>query len=90
MVLVRAGAGTPPEPEPPPEALPQPPQVSEAAPAEPEPLSAEWLRDRLGAYRDAAIDDPTPGSVALYLYLQRQVSSPILRIAPRIQIRRFA
>jgi conjugal transfer pilus assembly protein TraF len=75
----------PPEPEPVPETPPQPPQVSEAAPAGPKPLSAEWLRERLGAYRDSAIDDPTPENVALYLYLQRVALDKSTRFAAATQ-----
>ena len=68
-------------PEMPPEETPEPaqpaasaepsPKLPTEAPAGPSPLSAAWLRENLEAYRDAAIDDPSPQNVALYLYLQR-------------------
>jgi conjugal transfer pilus assembly protein TraF len=76
-----------PEPAPAPEPPPAP--LAEAAPAaEPEgprPLSAQWLRERLGAYRDAAIDDPSPENVALYLYLQRVALDKSSRFAAATQ-----
>ena len=34
-------------------------------------LSSEWFRQHLTAYRDQAIDQPTPENVTAYLYLQR-------------------
>lgn len=39
--------------------------------AGPPPLSAAWMRQNLERYRDAAIDDPTPENVELYLLLQK-------------------
>lgn len=74
-----------PEPPPPePTAPPQPP-LTETAPEGPKPLSAQWLRERIGAYRDAAIDDPTPENVALYLYLQRVALDKSSRFAAATQ-----
>jgi conjugal transfer pilus assembly protein TraF len=76
-----------PEPTPAP-ALPPAPLAEAAPAAEPEglrPLSAQWLRERLGAYRDAAIDDPTPENVALYLYLQRVALDKSSRFAAATQ-----
>jgi conjugal transfer pilus assembly protein TraF len=74
-----------PEPAP----APEPAPLAEAAPTtEPEgphPLSAQWLRERLGAYRDAAIDDPSPENVALYLYLQRVALDKSSRFAAATQ-----
>ena len=47
--------------------------VAQAAPkpAEPEPMSAAWLRDNIPKYRDRAIDDPSPTNIRALLYLQR-------------------
>ena len=73
----------PPLPEQP--AVPVEPQVSEAVPEGPKPLSAQWLRDHMGEYRDAAIDDPTPQNVALYLYLQRVALDKSSRFAAATQ-----
>ncbi|MCU0833530.1 MAG: conjugal transfer protein TraF, partial [Chromatiaceae bacterium] len=74
-----------PEPAP----TPEPPPLAEAAPATapqgPRPLTAQWLRERLGAYRDAAIDDPSPENVALYLYLQRVALDKSSRFAAATQ-----
>jgi conjugal transfer pilus assembly protein TraF len=74
------------EPEP---APPLPPPASAPTPSEtpagPPPLSSAWLRDRLGAYRDQAIDDPTPDNVALYLYLQRVAMDKASRFAAATQ-----
>jgi conjugal transfer pilus assembly protein TraF len=75
-------------PEPPlPEqlAVPTEPQVSETPPEGPNPLSAQWLREHMGEYRDAAIDDPTPQNVALYLYLQRVALDKSSRFAAATQ-----
>ena len=84
------------EPEQPPEPQPLPPPPAQPAPAAPaprsatapegpKPLSAQWLREHLGAYRDAAIDDPTPQNVALYLYLQRVALDKSSRFAAATQ-----
>lgn len=78
------------EPEPPqdsePAPLPVPPApVPEVAPSGPPPLSSAWLREHLGAYRDRAIDDPTPDNVALYLYLQRVAMDKASRFAAATQ-----
>lgn len=74
------------EPEP---APPLPPPASTPTPSEtpsgPPPLSSAWLRERLGAYRDQAIDDPTPDNVALYLYLQRVAMDKASRFAAATQ-----
>jgi conjugal transfer pilus assembly protein TraF len=78
----------PPAPEPPPPPEPTaPPQspLAETAPEGPKPLSAQWLREHLGAYRDAAIDAPTPENVALYLYLQRVALDKSSRFAAATQ-----
>ncbi|AGA89724.1 TraF-like protein [Thioflavicoccus mobilis 8321] len=75
-----------PEPETPEQPVaPAEPQVSETTPQGPHPLSAQWLRERLGGYRDAAIDDPTPENVALYLYLQRVALDKSSRFAAATQ-----
>jgi conjugal transfer pilus assembly protein TraF len=77
-----------PAPEPPPSPEPTaPPQspLAETAPEGPSPLSAQWLRERIGAYRDAAIDDPSPQNVALYLYLQRVALDKSSRFAAATQ-----
>ena len=60
-----------PPPPPPPEKISPSPAVSSNAPDEPAPLSARWFREHLDSYRDAAIDNPSPENVRLYLYLQR-------------------
>jgi conjugal transfer pilus assembly protein TraF len=84
------------EPEPHAAPLPQPtptpeptesttPPLSDAAPEGPKPLSAQWLREHIGEYRDAAIDDPTPQNVALYLYLQRVALDKSSRFAAATQ-----
>jgi conjugal transfer pilus assembly protein TraF len=74
------------EPSPPEQpAVPADPQVSETAPAGPKPLSAQWLREHMGEHRDAAIDDPTPENVALYLYLQRVALDKSSRFAAATQ-----
>ena len=78
----------PPAPEPPPPPEPTAPAESplaETAPEGPKPLSAEWLREHIGAYRDAAIDEPTPENVALYLYLQRVALDNSSRFAAATQ-----
>ena len=72
-----------PLPEQPP--VPAEPQVSETAPEGQKPLSAQWIREHIGAYRDAAIDDPTPQNVALYLYLQRVALDKSSRFAAATQ-----
>jgi conjugal transfer pilus assembly protein TraF len=60
----------PPAPaSPPPAPSPATPEVAAAA-AGPPVMSAAWFRDRLPAYRDAAIDNPTPSNVERYLVLQ--------------------
>jgi conjugal transfer pilus assembly protein TraF len=84
-----------PEPEPAPEAPPSPPPapstastpppVADTTPDGPKPLSARWIRERIGAYRDAAIDQPTPENVALYLYLQRVALDKSSRFAAATQ-----
>jgi conjugal transfer pilus assembly protein TraF len=79
-----------PDPQDVPEASPPlPPPVSAPTPSEtpsgPPPLSSAWLRERLGAYRDQAIDDPTPDNVALYLYLQRVAMDKASRFAAATQ-----
>jgi conjugal transfer pilus assembly protein TraF len=76
-------APEPPLPEQP--AVPAEPQVSETTPKGPTPLSAQWLREHIGEYRDAAIDDPTPQNVALYLYLQRVALDKSSRFAAATQ-----
>lgn len=67
------------EPAPPPE-IPQlavEPPVEEqpahdaATPAGPAPFTAEWLRENLPKYRDAAWDNPTIENVRAFMYLQR-------------------
>lgn len=72
----------PPPPEP--EQLPSAP-LAAAAPAGPAPLSAAWLRANLERYRDSAIDDPSQGNVALYLYLQRLAIDKAERFAEASQ-----
>jgi conjugal transfer pilus assembly protein TraF len=64
---------------------PTQPSLAESAPKGPRPLSAQWLREHLGAYRDAAIDDPSPQNVALYLYLQRVALDKSSRFAAATQ-----
>jgi len=59
--------------------------LAETAPEGPKPLSAQWIREHIGAYRDAAIDDPTPQNVALYLYLQRVALDKSSRFAAATQ-----
>jgi len=54
----------------PPVKLPEVPPSTPAANV-PAPLSAKWFRENLDNYRDAAIDNPSPDNVRLYLYLQR-------------------
>jgi len=74
-----------PEPEPArPTAVPPAPAATPAHQG-PKPLSAPWLRAHLGAYRDAAIDDPSPRNVALYLYLQRLALDKASRFAAATQ-----
>ena len=76
-------------PEAPEPAPPLPPPASTPTPSDapsgPPPLSSAWLRERLGAYRDQAIDDPTPDNVALYLYLQRVAMDKASRFAAATQ-----
>jgi conjugal transfer pilus assembly protein TraF len=67
-----------------PAAVPPAP-AAKPAPEAPKPLSAPWLRAHLGAYRDAAIDEPSPGNVALYLYLQRLALDKASRFAAATQ-----
>jgi conjugal transfer pilus assembly protein TraF len=79
-----------PEPEPPSPSTPKPPEseapaLSDAPPEGPKPLSAEWIREHIGEYRDAAIDDPSPQNVALYLYLQRVALDKSSRFAAATQ-----
>jgi conjugal transfer pilus assembly protein TraF len=66
-------------------AVPTAPPLSETTAAGPQPLSAQWLREQMGKYRDAAIDDPTPENVALYLYLQRVALDKSSRFAAATQ-----
>jgi len=66
-------------------AVPTAPPLSETTAAGPQPLSAQWLREQMGEYRDAAIDDPTPENVALYLYLQRVALDKSSRFAAATQ-----
>lgn len=77
---------TPVEPAPAPE--PPPPAVSDL-PSGPVPLSTAWLREHLPRFRDAAIDEPTPTRVALYLYLQRAAldrASRFAEVAQRVAL----
>jgi len=77
-----------PKPTPPPPATPvapTPAPLAETAPEGPKPLSAQWIREHIGAYRDAAIDEPTPQNVALYLYLQRVALDKSSRFAAATQ-----
>jgi conjugal transfer pilus assembly protein TraF len=62
-----------------------PAPLAQTAPEGPEPLSAKWIREHIGKYRDAAIDDPTPQNVALYLYLQRVALDKSRRFAAATQ-----
>ena len=73
---------TPPEPkpEPEPEPAPAPPPAQAertpepiSTPEGPTPLSAEWLRENLPRYEDAAWNDPTVENIRAYLYLQQYV-----------------
>jgi conjugal transfer pilus assembly protein TraF len=86
------------EPEPEPEltpdeqpVTPQPPTahtpapLAETAPEGSKPLSAKWIREHIGNYRDTAIDAPTPQNVALYLYLQRVALDKSSRFAAATQ-----
>ncbi|CAH2605788.1 IncF plasmid conjugative transfer pilus assembly protein TraF (plasmid) [Rhodovastum atsumiense] len=65
----------PPSPPPMPVAVspvpPVQPSVTPFTRAEPLPLSVAWFRQNLDTYRDAAIDNPTPGNVRRFLILQR-------------------
>ena len=72
-------------PVPPPPTAPTPAPLAETTPERPKPLSAEWIREHIGEYRDAAIDDPTPQNVALYLYLQRVALDKSSRFAAATQ-----
>ena len=75
-----------PEPSPPAAPTPAPPEPTpDTASSAPPPLSSAWLRERLGAYRDRAIDDPSPDNVALYLYLQRVAMDKASRFAAATQ-----
>lgn len=65
------------QPEEPEKKEPEPPVVQAIsvpaivpAPQGPPPLSSAWLRENLGKYLDAAVDDPSPENVAAYFYLQ--------------------
>ncbi len=78
-------APQPPSPLTPKAIEPAKPPLSEAAPQGQRPLSAQWLREHLGGYRDAAIDDPSPQNVALYLYLQRVALDKSSRFAAATQ-----
>ncbi|NDE35050.1 MAG: hypothetical protein EBY15_10005, partial [Gammaproteobacteria bacterium] len=44
---------------------------SEVLKPEPPPLSTAWFRSELGAFRDRAIDDPSPQNLHHYFVLQR-------------------
>jgi len=61
----------PPAPEPPAVAPPAAPAKVAKEPEGPRPMSAEWIRQNMPKYLDAAIDDPTPQNVSNYLYLQK-------------------
>jgi conjugal transfer pilus assembly protein TraF len=75
-----------PEPSPPTVPAPAPPErTPDTASSAPLPLSSAWLRERLSAYRDRAIDDPSPDNVALYLYLQRVAMDKASRFAAATQ-----
>ena len=71
----------PPPPEPVLETRAEPATPAEPPSPAPAPLSAAWLRSRLADFRDAAIDEPTPENVALYLYLQRVAMDKASRFA---------
>lgn len=53
------------------EAPPPAPKPFERDAAAPPLLSTRWLRANLERYKEAAIDEPTPDNIRLYLYLQR-------------------
>jgi conjugal transfer pilus assembly protein TraF len=40
-------------------------------PTGPAPLSSAWIRENMQSYLDQAIDNPTPGNIAAFLYIQR-------------------
>jgi conjugal transfer pilus assembly protein TraF len=46
-------------------------KTSEVLKLEPPPLSTAWFRSELGAFRDRAIDDPSPENLHHYFVLQR-------------------
>jgi conjugal transfer pilus assembly protein TraF len=79
--LTRQEPPVPPQPS----TAPTPAPLAETVPEGPKPLSAKWIREHIGAYRDAAIDDPTPQNVALYLYLQRVALDKSSRFAAATQ-----
>ncbi|MBL4606291.1 MAG: conjugal transfer protein TraF [Pseudomonadales bacterium] len=56
-----------PEPKPAPVAKSKP----ESAPEGPPPLSSAWIRENMQHYLDAAIDNPTPENITVFLYIQR-------------------
>jgi len=56
-------APPPPLPEAKPDSAPHPPPLR--------PMSVAWVQKHLPIVRDAAIDDPTPANVRMYLYMQR-------------------
>lgn len=63
----------PKEIKPPPVTTPSP--VVVPVPQGPPPLSSAWLRENLGKYLDAAVDNPSPENVAAYFYLQNYAMS---------------
>lgn len=46
-------------------------KIPESSKSEPAPLSTAWFRSELGAFRDRAIDDPSPENLHHYFVLQR-------------------
>lgn len=68
-----------------PEDMSAPLQGTQSDHQDPVPLSVEWLRENLPKYRDAAIDNPTPASIAAYLYLQKVMLDKSSRFADSVQ-----
>ncbi len=52
----------------------------------PKPLTSEWFRKNMEKYRDQAIDNPSPGNVNLYMYLQRVMLDKAEKFAEASQV----
>lgn len=74
----------PPEEMPPPQ-LPPKEEAKAAAPAEPPPLSAQWIKAKLPEYLDRAIDAPTQDNVRAFMTVQRVMMDKASQFSEAVQ-----